>query len=337
MSDCVLDPSLVSFLKSLPKVDITQLAPEVVRAANHLDPKDIEAPAVIEEEIDILTREGRNLSLTITRPLGTEGQVVPVILYLNLTVASGTFRHGGGWVLSDKNTHRGVRNTLTVEARAAVVFVNYSLSPEVRFPVAIEECYDALEWVLSNGAAIKVDPSRLAVAGDSAGGNLAAALTILAKKRSRGDAIKYQALFYPVTDHRFDTGSYLQFEDGYYLTRKLMIWFWDHYLPNEKERDNILASPLKATADDLEGLPPALVITCEADVLRDEGEEYARKLLSANVPVVAARYIGSIHGVLNQGGLIASGIQMVEQAAAEIRKCMGKDLKSELTSSMSDI
>ena len=202
--------------------------------------------------------------------------------------------HGGGWVLGDVDTHDRLIREIANGANAAVVFVNYSRPPEARYPVAIEEAYAATKWVSANGKTIHVDSSRLAVAGDSVGGNMAAAVTLLAKQRG-GPPIHFQVLFYPVTDADFDTPSYQQFAQGYFLTRQSMKWFWDHYAPDVAIRMQATASPLRATIDQLRGLPPALVINGECDVLRDEGEAYARKLIQAGVHVTALRYLGTIH------------------------------------------
>jgi acetyl esterase/lipase len=181
-----------------------------------------------------------------------------------------------------------------VGAEAAVVFPEYDLSPEARYPVAIEQNWAVAKWVVEQGASKGLDGSRLAVAGDSVGGNMAAALTLMAKER--GDVpLLQQVLFYPVTDANFDTGSYHQFAEGYFLRRDGMQWFWDQYTTDEADRAQITASPLRASTEQLTGLPPALVITGEADVLRDEGEAYANKLREAGVPVTAVRFQGIIH------------------------------------------
>ncbi|KAI9320687.1 Alpha/beta hydrolase fold-3, partial [Dichotomocladium elegans] len=249
------------------------------------------------------------IDIFVTRPLGTESEVLPVILYL----------HGGGWVFGDANTYGRTRRELTVRAHAAVIFVVYSLSPEVQYPVALEECYDALTWTFFQGKSILVDPDRIAIAGDSAGGNLAAAVTMLDKQRSLG-AVKHQVLYYPVTDSNLDQPSYEEFATGYQLEASEMPVFWDHYVPNGKDRLSPLVAPLRATTQDLEGLPPALVITAEADVLRDEGEAYARKLMAAHVPTVATRYLGTIHSFLKHTNLSASAIAAYDQTASELQK-----------------
>ncbi len=176
-----------------------------------------------------------------------------------------------------------------------MVFPEYSLSPEARYPVAIEEGYAVAQWIgTAEGAAKGLDGGRIAIAGDSVGGNMTIALTLLAKER--GDvSFTGQVLFYPVTDAAFDTPSYLEFAEGYFLRRDAMQWFWDQYTTDPAQRAEITASPLRATTEQLAGLPRALVITGEADVLRDEGEAYANKLRAAGVPVTAARYQGIIH------------------------------------------
>ncbi|MFK0221204.1 alpha/beta hydrolase [Streptomyces vinaceus] len=219
----------------------------------------------------------------IVRPRGATG-VLPVVLYI----------HGAGWVFGDAHTHDRLVRELAVGANAAVVFPDYDRSPEARYPVAIEQNYAVARWITTEGAARNLDPARIAVAGDSVGGNMSAALTLMAKER--GDVrLAAQVLFYPVTDASFDTASYGQFAEGYFLRRDAMRWFWDQYTADEAERGQITASPLRATIEELTGLPPALVITAEADVLRDEGEAYAARLREAGVPVTALRALGTIH------------------------------------------
>jgi acetyl esterase len=227
--------------------------------------------------------DGGKVSIRVVRPQNGMN-ILPVVVYF----------HGGGWVLGDKNTHDRLIREIANAANAAVVFVNYTPSPEAQYPVAIEEAYAATKWVAENGPAIKVDPTRLAVVGDGAGGNMAAAVTLLAKEHG-GPKIIFQLLFYPVTDANFDTPSYQQFADGPWLTREAMKWFWNNYAPDASVRDEATASPLKATAEQLKGLPPALIITDENDVLRDEGEAYAHQLMRAGVQVTATRYLDTIH------------------------------------------
>jgi acetyl esterase/lipase/alpha-beta hydrolase superfamily lysophospholipase len=223
------------------------------------------------------------VSVRILRPHGSTGPL-PVIVYI----------HGAGWVFGNAHTHDRLIRELAVGANAAVVFPNYSLSPEAKYPTAIEESYAVAAWVAQHGAEHDLDPTRIAVAGDSVGGNMAAALTLLAKQRGDVSFVQ-QVLFYPVTDASFDTDSYRQFAEGYFLRRDAMQWFWDQYTTDPTQRAEITASPLRASLDELAGLPPALVITAEADVLRDEGEAYANNLRAAGVSVTAARYQGAIH------------------------------------------
>ncbi|MFE6099401.1 alpha/beta hydrolase [Streptomyces laurentii] len=223
------------------------------------------------------------VNIRIVRPAGVS-EKLPAVMYF----------HGGGWVLGDENTHDRLVRQIANGAKAAVVFVDYMPSPEARFPVGIEQAYAATKWVAEHGDEINVDGSRMAVAGDSVGGNMTAAVTLMAKQRS-GPALREQVLFYPVTDANFETASYREFANGPWLTRKAMKWFWDAYAPNAKDRKQILASPLRANLNQLEGLPKALVITDEADVLRDEGEAYAAKLRAAGNDITSVRYPGIIH------------------------------------------
>jgi acetyl esterase len=240
-------------------------------------------PAATSEDLTIAGGPSGQVQITIYRPAGAVG-VLPVILYT----------HGAGWVFGDRQTHDRLVRELTTRAEAATVFVSYDLSPEARYPTAIEEIYAALEWIGEHGSEHDLDPGRIAVAGDSVGGNMTAAVTIMAKQRG-GPRIAGQLLYYPVTDANFDTGSYHQFATGYWLRRDAMQWFWDQYTTDPAQRAEITASPLRATTEDLAGLPPAMIINGEADVLRDEGEAYAAHLRAAGVPVTSVRYNGTIH------------------------------------------
>lgn len=224
------------------------------------------------------------ISLRIVRPQGSHNQMLPAILYL----------HGGGWVMGDKETHDRLVRELANGAQAAVVFVDYPRSPEAKYPIALEQAYSTLLWLAENGPQLNIDPTRIAVVGDSVGGNLAAALTLLAKER-QGPKLVYQVLFYPVTDASLDTASYQHFgAGGYWLTKPAMQWFWDAYVAAD-QRHLPTVSPLQASIEQLRGLPPALIIVDENDVLRDEGEAYARKLQQAGVPVTAMRALGTVH------------------------------------------
>ncbi len=240
------------------------------------------APAEVEEHTIPGGPDG-TISLTIVRPEWTNGSL-PAVVY----------SHGGGWVLGSFATHERLIRDLSNQTGAAFVFVTYTPSPEVQYPVAIEQVYATLAWVAERGEELGLDGSRLAVAGDSAGGTMTAAVTLLAKERG-GPDIRYQVLLYPVTSAAFDTETYAQFAEGPWLTREAMQWFWDAYLPDASKRTEPTASPLQATLAHLEGLPPALIVTGEADVLRDEGEAYGRKLRQAGVDVTAIRYGGVFH------------------------------------------
>jgi acetyl esterase len=222
-------------------------------------------------------------TVTIFRPAGVAGPL-PVVLYI----------HGAGWVFGNDHTHDRLARELAVGVNAAVVFPHYDLSPEAKYPTAINQNLVAARWVAERGAEYGLDGTRLAVAGDSVGGNMAAALTLMAKSDATVN-LAGQLLFYPVTDASFDTASYHQFAEGYFLRRDAMQWFWDQYTTDPAQRAEITACPLRASLDDLAGLPRALVITAEADVLRDEGEAYANSLRAAGVPVTAVRYQGIIH------------------------------------------
>jgi acetyl esterase len=227
---------------------------------------------------------GKDTSITIVRPPSSSNETLPVVIYI----------HGGGWVLGGFDTHERLVRELANKANAVIIFVNYTPSPEAKYPVAIEQAYAATKWVAENGKTINVNSSRLAVVGDSVGGNMAAAVTLLAKERG-GPPIRFQVLFYPVTDASFDTPSYMTYQNGYWLARDGMKWFWNNYLTNQTNVKDPTVSPLQASIEQLKGLPPALIINGENDVLRDEGEAYALKLLDAGVPVAAVRYHGTIH------------------------------------------
>jgi acetyl esterase len=244
---------------------------------------EIAKPEVAIEDTTVPGGPNGDVSVRIIRPPSAIG-VLPIVLYT----------HGAGWVFGDTLTHDRLIRELAVGTGAAVVFPNYSLSPEAKYPTALEECYAVAGWLAEHGRDKLLDGSRLAVAGDSVGGNMTAALTLLAKQRGM-PSIGAQVLFYPVTDANFDTESYHQFATGYFLSREGMQWFWDQYTTDPAQRNEVTASPLRASLDQLVGLPPALVITGEADVLRDEGEAYAAKLRQAGVSVTAVRYGGIIH------------------------------------------
>lgn len=235
-----------------------------------------------------------NFTVRILRPIGLQGSM-PVVVYY----------HGGGWVLGDFDTHARMVAEIAVLSASALVFVEYARAPEAPFPVPLEQCYRALTWVAAHGPALGLDPERISIAGDSAGGNLAAAVALLSARRA-GPRIRLQALLYPVADCDFSTTSYLDFASALNLDLPTMQWFWDRYVSDPAQRAQPLVSPLRASLDDLRHLPPALVITAECDVLRDEAEAYARKLAHAGVPVTAVRFGGVLHAFMMVDELAAT-------------------------------
>lgn len=247
-------------------------------------------PADVEDRM-LPTGSTGDVSVRIYRPQGSKG-LLPAVMYF----------HGGGWVLGSKNTHDRLLRDLVNATQAAFVFVNYTPSPEAQFPVPIEQDYAATRYIAEHGRELDLDPSRLAVAGDSVGGNMVAVVTQLAKER-KGPQIRYQVLFYPVTDASMNTASYRQFAEGPWLTKAAMEWFWDAYAPKQADRQKTTASPLSATLEQLKGLPPALIIVDENDVLRDEGEAYARKLIQAGVDVTVVRFLATFHDFAMLNGL----------------------------------
>lgn len=239
-------------------------------------------PAAIEDTTFPVGPTG-TVRIRIVRPEAATGRL-PAILHI----------HGGGWILGDRDTHDRMTREIAVRSNAAVVFVDYDRSPEARYPTAIEQAYAALKYVADHGPELNIDPTRLGILGDSVGGNMSAAVTLMAKERG-GPKIAFQVLMYPVTDANFETGSYNTFAEGPWLTKKAMQWFWDAYLPDATARKAITATPLNASLEQLKGLPDALIMVDENDVLRDEGEAYARKLSQAGVRVTTVRYNGTIH------------------------------------------
>ncbi|GGH18906.1 alpha/beta hydrolase [Paenibacillus segetis] len=281
----VLEPAALQITEDTSKPPyLFELGPEKGReTVDSLQSGDVHKLTVDIQDFDIDGGHNGQVSVRLVRPQNLTGKL-PIILYI----------HGAGWVFGNAHTHDRLIRELAVGTQACVVFPNYSLSPEAKYPTAIEEIYAVLKWAAENGQDHGLDPARLYVAGDSVGGNMTAAITLLAKER-KGPSIHKQLLFYPVTDAAFETESYHEFATGYYLRRDAMQWFWDQYTTDPSERSQITASPLRASKDQLTGLPPALVITAEADVLRDEGEAYANKLREAGVEVTAVRFQGTIH------------------------------------------
>jgi acetyl esterase len=227
------------------------------------------------------------------------------------------FYHGGGWVIGDLYTHDGICRSITNAAGCVVASVDYRLAPEFRYPVAAEDSYAGLRWVVDNAARLGIDARRVAVGGDSAGGNLATVVALMARERG-GPALVQQTLIYPVTDHDLDTPSYHENATGYLLTREGMRWFWRHYLARDEQGKEPHASPLRAGS--LAGLPPALVITAGCDPLRDEGEAYAARLREAGVPVTLTRYEGIFHGFIRMTRLHDKARAALDEIAGSLRK-----------------
>jgi acetyl esterase len=269
----------------------------------------------VDEEWITVPADVGDARVRMIKPAGSSGPL-PVIVYM----------HGGGWILGNAATHDRLVRELAVGAGAALLFVEYPNAPEAHYPVAIEQGYATAQWVMREGAAKGLDPSRMAVAGESVGGNMAAALTLMAKER--GDVTFVQtSMYYPVTDAAMDTASYEEFAEGYYLSRKAMEWFWDAYTTDPAERAQITASPNQATTEQLEGLPPTLLFVDEADVLRDEGEAYAAKLRLAGVPVTTVRYDGVVHDfmLLNAMSEARATRAAIAQATGFLREALGTD------------
>ncbi len=257
----VLEPAAAEFAAATAKPPfLFELGPvEGRKTVDEVQSGDIAKPAVDDEWVSVSGGPTGSVDVRIVKPAGATG-TLPVIIYI----------HGAGWVFGNAGTHDRLVRELAVGADAAVVFPEYDLSPEARYPVAIEQNYAAAAWVARHGAEHGLDTTRIAIAGDSVGGAMSAAVTLLAKQRGDVEFCQ-QVLFYPVTDADFDTGSYHEFAEGYFLRRDAMQWFWDQYISDHAQRAEITASPLRASVDELAGLPPALVITGEADVLRDAG------------------------------------------------------------------
>ncbi|WBB61215.1 alpha/beta hydrolase [Streptomyces sp. WMMC500] len=313
MNEHVLEPAAHDLAQATSKPPfLYELGPEGARKAlDDLQAAPMAMPEVQEKWI-VVPAEVGDVRVRIVKPATSSGPL-PAVLYM----------HGGGWVLGNAGTHDRLVRELAVDAHVAVVFVEYDRSPEARYPVAVEQGYATAQWVTRHGAEEGLDPSRMAVAGDSVGGNMTAALTLMAKRR--GDvSFVHQSLYYPVTDAGQDTDSYREFAAGPFLTAKGMAWFWDAYTTDPAQRAEITASPLRASRADLEGLPPAFVVVDENDVLRDEGEAYARKLTAAGVPTVSVRYNGILHDfmMLNALRSTAAASCAIAQAVAVLRAAL---------------
>lgn len=309
----VLDPITQRFLDSIAAQGgkpIYQMS--YIDARNALESvqagKARRAPADVEDRT-LVTGALGEIPVSIYRPQGTRS-ALPAVMYF----------HGGGWVLGSKNTHDRLLRELTASTGAAFVFVNYTPAPDAQFPVQIEQAYAATKYVADHAGELSLDGSRLAVAGDSVGGAMATAIAMLAKERI-GPSICHQALLYPVTDSSLSQASYDEFSEGFWLTSAAMKWFWDAYAPDLKDRKKAIASPLLASKEQLIGLPATLLLTAENDVLRNEGEEYARKLIEAGVEVSVVRVLATIHDFAMLNALaetppVVSAIQFVSRKIA---------------------
>lgn len=267
-----------------PHPRIYELPPEEGRALlEKVQESPVDKLPVDIEDLKVDTGQWGSINVRFVRPEGNTDKL-PVIFYI----------HGAGWVFGSAQTHDKLIRELAVRTNSVVVFPEYSRSPEAKYPTAIEQSYAVLQKLSELAESKGLDLSELAVAGDSVGGNMATVMTILTKER-QGLPIQKQLLFYPVTDANFTTDSYQEFAENYFLTKEGMKWFWDQYTTDESERSEITASPLRATSEELADLPPALILTGEADVLRDKGEAYARKLRDAGVAVTQVRFQGMIH------------------------------------------
>ncbi|GAB5591674.1 hypothetical protein Unana1_06574 [Umbelopsis nana] len=311
MSKVQVEPHTQQFINSLKgATPIETLAPADARNVLAGAQKAVKynVPAQTEETTLPIGPTGKVL-VRIVRPDNASGTLTPIV-----------YMHGGGWILGDRDDFDRHARSLAVGANAAVFFVEYDRSPEARFPTAIEQGYAVLEYVVKNAQSLNVDASRLVVAGDSVGGNMAGVISIMSKERN-GPKIALQVMFYPVTSCNMDTESYKIYHDGPWLTGPMMKWFWEAYAPDITQRKSHLCSLLNATDDQLKGLPEALIITAENDVLRDEGEEYGRRLAHAGVRVTATRYLGTIHDfvLLNAISETPASRGAVAQACQHIR------------------
>ncbi|MCG2615746.1 alpha/beta hydrolase [Terrimonas sp. NA20] len=305
-----------TFLKALNSAGgtpIEELSPEDAREVLAGAQRSVEVNlSGVEESERTITQDGQTVNIHIVKPVDAKPSS-PVFIFI----------HGGGWVLGDYPTHRRLVRDLVFASGAVAVFPDYTPSPEAQYPVAINQIYAATKWVAEHGEEIGVNPKKLAVVGNSVGGNMTAAVGLMAKDKG-GPEIKLLVMLWPVTNADFETGSYHQFGEGRFLSKKMMIWFWDNYLPDLSKRKEIYASPLEASLEQLKGLPPVIIQTAENDVLRDEGEAFAHKLDEAGVAVSLTRHGGMIHdyGLLNPITMMPAIRVAIFQAAASIKRVM---------------
>ncbi len=315
-TDPRIDPQVRDFLSELnkdssPFWELPQPRPQdILTGLQNRTPVDMSGVTTVEKTI---TQDGKSVKIYIMTPEHTTGK--PGVLF---------FVHGGVWIVGNFQNHQRLLRDLVVGSGQIGVFVEYTSLPAAKYPTQLDECYAALKWVASHAGEFGADGSRIAVAGNSVGGNMSAALTLMAKDR-HGPKITYQVLLIPATDASVDTASYREFGTGRFLARAFMKYGWDLYVPDAKMRDNPYVSPLRATNEELKGLPAALVITSENDPLRDEGEAYARRMKAAGVDVTAVRYNGVIHDFVLLNAI--RHVPEVEAAIQQASQGIGSHLK----------
>lgn len=321
VTDYLTDPHLSREVKAFLK-DLNTGGGAPIETLSKEDARKVLADAQASAEVDVsgieisektINSDGHHVKINIVRPEGVKGKL-PVFIFI----------HGGGWILGDFPTHKRMVRDLVVHSGFAAVFVNYTPSPEARYPQAVNEIYAVTKWVAANGDQIHVDGSRLAVVGNSVGGNMTA-VTGLKALENGGPDIQLLVMMWPIVDADFDTGSYRQFGKDRFLTTSMMKWMYDQYTEDPGERKQVFASPLQATVQQLKGLPPTLIQVAENDILRDEGEAFGRKLDEAGVDVTTVRYNGMIHdfGLLNGLATLPAVRSLFVQAAATLKKYLG--------------
>jgi acetyl esterase len=311
-----LDPQVKDFLERLSAANLPPIQEQTVEQARgqmDLSTRFLgELPRVAGVKDYSIDGPGGPLRLRVLTPLTTGESTAarPVLIYY----------HGGGWVLGNIESHEGVCRALANASGAIVVAVDYRRAPEHRFPAAAEDAHAAASWVAAHAAEFGGDPTRLALGGDSAGGNLAAVACLMARDRG-GPPIAFQVLIYPITDYNLHNRSYFECAEGYFLSRSEMAWYWEQYVERPDDREHPHVAPCRSS--DLSGLPPAFIITAEYDVLRDEGEHYAALLKAAGVRVKVHRYEGMIHGFVRRYPFFDQGRAAIEEIARELRESLG--------------